>query len=54
MRRANKDGEAKNIKVASHFAEAEAVQIVYELRQDEYRAPVPILVAANWLKDLSA
>ena len=39
---------------ASHFAEAEAVQIVYELRQEEHRAPVHILDAANWLRDLSA
>jgi len=39
---------------ARHFAEAEAVQIVYELRQEEYRAPVHILDAANWLKELSA
>ena len=39
---------------ARHFAEAEAVQIVYELRQEEHRAPVHILDAANWLRDLSA
>jgi hypothetical protein len=39
---------------ANHFAEAEAVQIVYDLRQDEYRAPVHILDAANWLRDLAA
>ena len=39
---------------AGHFAEAEAVQIVYELRQEEYRAPVHILDAANWLRELAA
>ena len=39
---------------ARHFAEAEAVQIVYELRQEEHRAPVHILDAANWLRELSA
>ena len=39
---------------AMHFAEAEAVQIVYDLRQEEHRAPVHILDAANWLKNLSA
>ena len=39
---------------ANRFAEAEAVQIVYELRQEEHRAPVHILDAANWLRDLSA
>ncbi len=39
---------------ANHFAEAEAVQIVYDLRQEEHRAPVHILDAANWLRGLSA
>jgi len=39
---------------ARHFAEAEAVQIVCELRQEEHRAPVHILDAANWLRELSA
>jgi hypothetical protein len=39
---------------ANHFARADAVQVVYELRQEEYRAPVHILDAANWLKVLSA
>ncbi len=39
---------------AGQFAEAEAVQIVYEVRQEEYRAPVHIRDAANWLKELSA
>jgi hypothetical protein len=39
---------------ARHFAEAEAVQIVYELQQEENRAPVHILDAANWLMDLAA
>jgi len=39
---------------ARHFAEAEAVQIVYDLRQDEYRAPVHIVDAASWLRDLAA
>ena len=39
---------------ANHFAEAEAVQIVYELRQEEHRAPVHILDAASWLRGLAA
>ena len=39
---------------ASQFAGAEAVQIVYDLRQEEHRAPVHILDAANWLGDLAA
>ena len=39
---------------ARYFAEAEAVQIVYDLRQEEHRAPVHILDAAKWLRDLSA
>ena len=42
------------IRFARHFAEAEAVQVVYELRQEEHRAPVHILDAANWLRGLAA
>lgn len=39
---------------AGQFANAEAVQIVYDLRQEEHRAPVHILDAAKWLRDLAA
>jgi len=39
---------------ANDFAEADAVQIVCNLRQEEYRAPVHILDAANWLRNLAA
>jgi len=42
------------IRFANQFVEAEAVQIVYELRQEEHRAPVHILDAANWLGGLAA
>ncbi|MFZ4538389.1 ATP-binding protein [Propionivibrio sp.] len=42
------------MRFAGHFAEAEAVQIVHDLRQEEYRAPIHILDAANWLKGLAA
>jgi len=42
------------IRFANQFAAAEAVQIVYELRQEEHRAPVHILHAANWLGGLAA
>jgi len=33
---------------------AAPVQIVCNLRQEEYRAPVHILDAANWLRNLAA
>ncbi len=36
------------------FPHAEAVQIVRELRQEEYRAPIHIRDAASWLYALSA
>ena len=39
---------------ANDFPEAEAVQIVCNLRQEECRAPVHILDAANWLGNLAA
>ncbi|WP_301102663.1 ATP-binding protein [Propionivibrio sp.] len=39
---------------AAHFPAAAAVQLVFDLRQEEYRAPLHILDAANWLKELSA
>lgn len=42
------------IRFANQFAEAEAVQIVHELRQEEHRAPVHVLDAANWLGKLAA
>lgn len=39
---------------AEKFPEAEAVQLVAELRQEEYRAPVHISDAATWLAGLAA
>lgn len=36
------------------FPEAEVVQIVYGLRQEEYRNGIRITDAANWLAGLSA
>ena len=39
---------------ANDFAEAEAVQIVCNLRQEEFRSPVHILDAANCLRNLAA
>lgn len=42
------------IRFARQFADAEAVQIVRELRQEEHRAPVHVLDAANWLRGLAA
>lgn len=42
------------VRFAGQFSEAEAVQIVHDLKQEEYRAPVHILDAANWLRNLAA
>jgi len=39
---------------ASLFPDAEAIQLVRELRQEEYRRPVSIVKGANWLAELSA
>jgi len=42
------------IKFASQFSEAEAVQLVRELRQEEYRCKISIARGAEWLAALSA
>lgn len=42
------------IKFAEMFPEAKAVQLVRELRQEEYRRPVSILKGADWLAELAA
>ena len=39
---------------ASRFPEAESIQLVRDLRQEEYRAPVRIIAAAPWLAGLDA
>ncbi len=39
---------------AEQFADAEAVQIVYDLRQEEFRNGIAITDAANWLARLAA
>lgn len=39
---------------AARFPDAEAIQLVRDLRQEEYRAPVHILDAARWLAELAA
>ena len=39
---------------AGEFPDAEAVQIVYRLRQEEHRNGIRITDAANWLAGLSA
>lgn len=42
------------IKFARLFPEAESIQLVRELRQEEYRRPVSIVKGANWLAELAA
>jgi hypothetical protein len=42
------------LRFAGQFPDAEAVQIVYGLRQEEFRSGIRITDAANWLLDLSA
>lgn len=42
------------VKFANSFPEAQAIQLVRELRQEEYRRPVSILKGADWLAELSA
>jgi hypothetical protein len=39
---------------AARFPETKAIQLVRDLRQEEYRAPVRITSAAAWLADLDA
>jgi len=42
------------IKFAGLFPQAEAIQLMRELRQEEYRRPVSIVRGADWLAQLSA
>jgi predicted AAA+ superfamily ATPase len=42
------------IKFAGLFPQAQTIQLVRELRQDEYRRPVSILSGAKWLAELMA
>ena len=42
------------IKFAGLFPEAQSIQLVRELRQEEYRRPVSILKGAGWLAELAA
>jgi hypothetical protein len=39
---------------AEQFSDAEAVQLVYNLRQEEFRNGITITEAANWLARLLA
>jgi len=45
---------ASLIRFAKHFPNAEAIQLVRELRQEEYRRPVSVMNGANWLAELAA
>jgi predicted AAA+ superfamily ATPase len=42
------------VNFAGKFPQAEAIQLVRDLRQEEYRAPVQISDAAHWLRRLDA
>lgn len=42
------------IKFAGLFPETKAIQLVRELRQEEYRRPVSIVKGADWLAELAA
>lgn len=42
------------VKFAGQFTEAEAIQLVRELRQEEYRRPVSVVKGAGWLAGLAA
>lgn len=42
------------IKFAELFSKAQSIQLVRELRQEEYRQPVSILKGADWLAELAA
>lgn len=42
------------IKFAGLFTEAKSIQLVRELRQEEYRRPVSIVKGADWLVELAA
>lgn len=41
-------------KLADKFPQAGAIQLVRDLRQEEYRKPVRITDAATWLGELTA
>ncbi len=45
---------ASLIRFAGHFSNAEAIQLVHELRQEEYRKPVMIARGSDWLAELAA
>jgi len=45
---------ASLIRFAKYFPNAEAIQLVRELRQEEYRRPVSVMNGANWLAELAA
>jgi predicted AAA+ superfamily ATPase len=42
------------LRFAAQFAQAEAVQIVRDARQEEVRGPIAVLPAADWLARLAA
>lgn len=42
------------LKFARLFEQAQAIQLVRQLRQEEYRRPLSILKGANWLAELAA
>lgn len=39
---------------AGRFPQAEAIQLVRDLRQEEFRSAIRITEAANWLANLAA
>jgi hypothetical protein len=41
-------------KLSQIYPEAQAIQLVRELRQEEYHRPIHILKGANWLATLAA
>jgi hypothetical protein len=45
---------ASLVKFSALFPEAQSIQLVRELRQEEYRSPVSILKGAAWLAELAA
>ena len=42
------------MRFAEQFADADAVQVVYGLRQEEFRCGIKITDAASWLMQLAA
>ena len=45
---------ASLVKFSVLFPDAQSIQLVRELRQEEYRRPVSILKGAQWLAELAA